>query len=261
MSAAPDTLLIRDWIEARKLWDYLQVIRHLRAAIIMPTHLHAALEEKEVALLLDAAKRYVLWRNFYRNERGPVFTHGTTAVYFSDQRHERRTCRYILLNTCREGITVDPLAWPFSTHRDAVGLAWPVVRQPERDAERFHRWVSSDPSADRDGTPLPVIPTPEQLARVTVSEVRAAVSSLTRTTSSRLSQRGPARTLLIRACRHLTPLSAKIIARDLGVHPATVRRAAIGRVDRGIEMVSRVLGDPRFPLLTDADLPWLPLPR
>ena len=90
-----------------------------------------------------------------------------------------------------------------------------------------------------------------------MEEIRAAVSALTRTPAPMFSKRGAARTLLLRSCRLLTRISTRRIAEAVGVHPMTVRRAGHEPMDPGVRMVARVLGDPRFTMLTADELPWL----
>jgi len=113
-----------------------------------------------------------------------------------DEKHLRRTIRYVHLNPDRSHLVGDPLSWPWSTHRDATGLAmFPVI---ERDAfpARFHAYVSGDPTVNVDGTELPVT----QLDRdATWDEVHDTVCSLGRLDPEDLLVRGPARIVLVKA--------------------------------------------------------------
>jgi hypothetical protein len=257
MQAAPGTLLVRDWIEARALWDRLCRIERLRAAVVMPTHDHALVPKDQVSRVKEAARGYALWRNRHRGESGQVWGHGAEGVRVGNEKHVQRAIRYLHMNPCREGLVTDPLAWPFSTHRDMLGLAWPAARLPVADAEAFHRWVSADPTVSVSGTSLPRPPAPERLGSVSLAQILAAVSAVTRTPEPELTSRGPARTLVIRSCRLLTRMSQDRIAQAMGVGRGTVHRAG-GRPDVAVKLVARVLDDPRFALLTDTDLPWLP---
>ena len=94
-----------------------------------------------------------------------------------DATKARRTVRYVHLNPCRAHLAVDPLAWPFSTHRDRLGCAARPVLPQARDPEAFHRYVSSDPSVDPTGTPLPA----RALATRDLDRLAEAVSSAART--------------------------------------------------------------------------------
>jgi REP element-mobilizing transposase RayT len=251
--ATPGTLLFVTVDEARALWDRVTAAVRFVALALMPDHLHAQLVElADMARLAVALRGYALWRNSARGQSGPVWDHRSRPTPIAGRRHVERTIRYIHLNPCRERLVADPLAWPFSTHRDAVGLALPPVRPPARDPERFHAWVSGDPDVAPNGTPLP--DGARGLAeRASLSDVLAAVSALTRSSEDRVRGRSPERRLFVTSARELARASTSEIADFLGVHAATVRRVPAGP-DPRIGMVARVLGDRRFPPLRSGDL-------
>lgn len=258
MQAASGTLLIRDWVEARALWDRLVAIEGLRALVLMPTHDHVIVPPHQAFRVKEASRSFAMWRNHHRGEYGKVWRHGARPVPIEGDDHLTRAIRYFMLNPCRAQLVADPLAWPFSTHRDMLGLAWPAARRPVSDPDGFHGYVSADKAVDPHGTPLPVSPEPWRIERASLQEVRAAISSLTRTPTSLLTRRGSIRTLLLRAARVLTGLPVRHIAEAYGVHASTVSRAASPRRDDPrVALVARVLTDPRFGPLTDDDLPWL----
>jgi hypothetical protein len=251
--ATPGTLLFRTWAEARELWLRLVAGPRFRALVLMPDHIHVQLSDPEqLASLAVALRSYARWRNEARGERGPVWEHRAAPTPIRGREHLERTTRYIHLNPCRRKLASDPLAWPFSTHRDAVGLAWPAVRRPVADPERFHAWVSADPSVAVSGSSLPRA-ADHGSRRWTLTELAAAVSALTRSPASALRERGPARSMLLcAACRSSTASEAEIAA-YLDVDRRTVRRSAARR-DPRIPLVERVAGDPRFRVLGDGDL-------
>lgn len=87
-------------------------------------------------------------------------------------------------------------------------------------------------------------------------QVLAAVSAVTRTPLAGLRVRGRARTLYFQAARALCPTaSAARIGAEVDADPNTVLQAAARR-GPGVDVVARVLGDPRFPLLHDGRLSW-----
>lgn len=248
--AVKGTLLFHDWAEARVLWDQLTQRVRLHALVLIPDHVHAQLLESALRDLATAPRAYALLRNHARGERGPVWEHGAHPTPIRGDRHVERTRRYIHLNPCRRELVLDPLAWPFSTHRDVVGLAIPAACRAVPNPERWHAYVSSDPSVRVAGTSLPA----RRAERpATLLEVHAAVSSLTRTPASEVTRRPAARDLLIRAARALTTASSVEIAALAGVHPTTVTRHASCN-DGLVELVERVLGDTRFASLGDGDL-------
>jgi hypothetical protein len=253
------TLLFRSWPEALALWLQLTTRLRFAALALMPDHIHAVLAGlAELAPLAVALRAYALQRNRARGVAGPVFEHEARPRPITDRKHLLRTRRYIHLNPCRDGLVGDPLAWPFSTHRDAVGLCLDPVLAPASDPERFHAWVSADSAAHVAGTRFPAGSAAGDQRPATLDQVVAAVSALTRTPSDRLLVRGRSRDLLIRAARALTEAAPAEIADRLGVHAATVRRHE-STLDPSVRLVARVVGDPRFPLLHDRDLRKEPL--
>lgn len=158
--AAPGTLLIRTHAEAAALWaDIVHAFPEIIALCLMPNHFHLVLAHADAAdRQTDAMRAFAQWRNHARDERAPVWTFPHPEPEpLADEQKERRNVRYTHLNPCRAHIVADPLAWPWSTHRDAVGLAaWPVI-PTRRDTVGFHHYVSADESTSVDGTPLPGI--------------------------------------------------------------------------------------------------------
>lgn len=247
---ADGRLLFRTWPEAARLWSVLwTAVPDGVAATLMPDHLHLVAPADVRAALAQALAGYGRWRNHTRGESGPVIEPLPAAEALVDRDKLRRTVRYVHLNPCRAQLVRDPLAWPFSTHRDAVGLACPPVVRPRPDPAGFHAYVSGDPSVDVGGTPLP------DYTRSTADPeaVLRAVSALWRAPRSALARRGPARTAFLRASRALCPTAGpEVVAALAGTSRSAVFRAAHGDVD--LEPIRRALGDDRFAALGDGDL-------
>lgn len=260
--AQPGTLLFRTHREARRLFDaLLAAFPDAEALCLLPDHVHALPNTPDAGRLGRVMSGFARWRNADRGHTGPVWTPAPPPELLPDEKHERRTVRYVHLNPCRAHLVTDPLAWPWSTHRDAVGLAVPRLREPERDPFRFHRYVSGDPSSAVEGTPLPE----GQWGTCRWEEVRDAVAGVCRVSLAALRERGPARTLAIRAARVLDALDAERVAAELGMSPSAVYRAAVGvppRPDLAREpsllACVRAVGDPRFYALPEGDLRTLP---
>ena len=249
--ALPGTLLFHDWTEARALWDRLLALGPPEALVLMPDHVHAVLARTEPGAWGAILSAYARWRHRRRGETGPAWRPAPPPREIPDRQHLDRTIRYVLLNPCRAHLAADPLAWPFSTHRDCVGFAVPAARPVARDTARFHAWVSADPSVAVTGTPLPAgaAAGPEAVLR--------AVSAVTRTPRAGLGAPGLARDLAVRSLADLCGLSDRAIARQLPVSHATVSRTP--PVDgRSVALVLQVSGDPRFPALDDVDLGRVP---
>lgn len=253
LCAAPGTLLFRTHAEARALW--LRITRRVNctALTLMPQHVHLeTASEDALENVRCGARAYALWRNYVRGEAGPVWAEISWTIIRTIE-HARRTRRYIHLNPCRDGLVADPMAYAWSTHRDALGLAIPLFCRVAPDPATFHEFVSSDPSVRVDGTSLPAPRGLDPHARPSLAAVFAAVSALTRTTAAGLRERSPARSLLVRSARALTAATSAEIG-DLARIDATTVRHASRRIDARIALVLRVADDPRFALLEDGDL-------
>lgn len=133
-------LALRDWLEYRALWlAIVTAVPGLSALVLMPDHLHA-MHTRDVRLELACALAgFARWRNARLGLGGPLWEPLPAAEALVDEQKRRRSLRYVHLNPTRAGLVTDPLAWPFSTHRDAVGLALAPVRDRIRDPHRFHR--------------------------------------------------------------------------------------------------------------------------
>jgi len=186
-SARRDGLLFTDASEGARLWQsVVAAAPGLQALVLMPDHLHLLHPHDVRHRLADALGRYARWRNHRRGLRGPLFERLPPASLVVGARKQRRTVRYLHLNPCRGGLVDDPLAWPWSTHRDRVGLSLDLAVAQARQPRRFHRYVSGDPSVHPEGTDLPtptgVPPSP--------TRVRAVVASLARVPVSEVQRRG-----------------------------------------------------------------------
>ncbi len=245
-------LLFRDWREAGVAWRaVLRACPGLTALVLMPNHLHL-LHDSDVRLRLAAAlSGYTRWRDHHRGRPGPRMAPLPPAEPLDSRQKVQRNVRYTHLNPCRAGLCRDPLAWPFSTHRDAPGLAARPVVDAHRDPAWLHEYVSSDPTVHVQGTPLPV----EHVQVADPVQVLHAVSAACRTPLSELRRQGPARRLYLRAARTLTPASLRDLARVVGAGHQSALRAGVG-LDRDVRLVSRLLDDPRFGPLGDEPEPW-----
>ncbi len=254
--SVPPGWLIHDWREALELWTRLLALGPAKAIAIMPDHVHHAARSIDPDAWHGVMSGYARWRNHHRDEPGRrVWLPSPPPEEIKGAKHLQRTVRYVHLNPCRDKLAPDPLAWPFTTHLDAVGLAVPGVLPRHRDPPWFHAYVSGDPSVRTEGTDLPY--GRHGMAPPTVTEVEAAVSALTRTPLDDLRTRGPARTLFIQALLSLTTLTKSAIAAEIGVSHSTVVRAS-EIPSPTLAVIERVLGDTRFEPLYDGDLTWQP---
>lgn len=250
------TALFDTWAEARVLWDTITAHARPEMLLLMPDHVHVMTASPvTVRGVRTAMNAFAQWRNQSRGERGRVWRHREAVKTLRGGTHLQRSERYTYLNPCRDKLARDPLSWPFSSYRDAVGFALPAMRAAVADPVSLHAYISADRTTSFTGSELPVRRIDDLL--VTLSEVLAATSSLTRTPVSLMGRPGPARQLFLRAARELTHASSHEIGAAVGLSETRVRTGWGVRVP-GVELVARVIGDPRFGPLEDGILNEIP---
>lgn len=251
-------LLFRTHAEASALFCRLATaFPDSEAASLMPDHVHIVVREEDRGRLTILMGAYARWRNAHRGEAGPVWVAHPPPQPIPDQKHLRRTIRYVHLNPCRDGLVDDPLSWAWSTHRDAVGFAAAPIRPPEREPERFHRWVSGDPSTRVEGTDL----YQGTSGRVSWAEVALAVSAICRVPLSALRRRGLARSLAVRTALLHDLNDIGEIADQVGMTRAGIYLQAKKVPPRlhlhrepALRACFQAVGDPRIEELHEGDL-------
>ncbi len=238
------------WVTAREgfvLWSLLLSRVPILALVVQPDHVHVVVDSpRRVPLVREALRAYALWRNHHRGETGPVFDHRPEFVVVRGGRsHRLRTMRYVALNPCRAGLAADPLAWPFSTYRDMLGLALDPARPRVPDPASFHAFVSADPSVRATGTELPppaaAVPVPACL-----DDVLRAVAGLFRVPRADLARCLRHRAVAVAAARHLSFASRNEIAETLGISTRTVSRLRSAAAPGELALVRRATGDRRI---------------
>ncbi|MFH1469967.1 MAG: hypothetical protein ABIO70_36620 [Pseudomonadota bacterium] len=250
--AFPPDYLFTDWREARQLWDRLLALGPPRALMLMPDHVHLIIRELDQAAWVHFMRGYACWRNHHRDESGRrVWLPTDPPQRIESSKHLSRTLRYVALNPCRDQLVADPLAWAFSSYRDAVGFGVPPVVPVERDPGQHHAYVSGDPTVRVEGTDLPC--GLRGLRTASVAQVTEAVSALTRTPVEDLRRRGQARGLLVQGLLAFCGMPARAVAREVGLSHTAVLKLPL--LPSGVhDRLERVLGDPRFSGLYAHDL-------
>jgi hypothetical protein len=246
------TRLFHDWGEAAALWSRITTgVPGVRALVLMPDHLHLDQTSPDGAALGRALRSFARWRNAHRGEAGPVFRRRPAPRALAGRQHVRRNLRYIHLNPCRAGLVRCPLAWPFSTHRDALGLTLSPARERVGEPERFHAYVSADPTCGVVGTALPAHPAGGETS---LDAVAGAVSELLRVPLPWLCRRGAPRRVFISVARAVTSASTREIAAFAGLDGSGAGVARVPAASPTVaRLVSRVAADPRFPGLVERD--------
>ncbi len=249
--AVHNTRLFADWEEASALW--LRIVLRgpgLRGLVLMPNHLHLDSTSGDPKPLDLALRAFALWRNHHRGEAGAVWAARPAPEALSGPKHIRRNLRYLHLNPCRARLVACPAAWPFSTHRDCLGLAAAPARPRVSDPFAFHAYVSGDPSCAVEGTPYPSARLAED--RIPLGRIAAAVSEYLRRPLSEVYAPGKARRTFLAAARSLTDWSGAAIADHAGCSRALVSRTRPLET-RAASAIARMAADDRFWGLRDQD--------
>lgn len=252
--SVPGTLLIHSWREGVVLFRLLLERAPGADLVVMPDHFHLLTEHEIV--LAGAMSAYARWRNHARGTHGAVWEAAPAPSEPGDPKKQRRTLRYVFLNPCRAQLVTDPLAWPMSTYRDAIGIAVPAVRARVADPARLHGYVSRDDTVFA-GSLLPFGNGAVLTGDAGLRAVEAAVSEVARVPFAALRARGPARALLVAAARKLVDVPVAQVAAFVGADDRTVRRLRHAST-ADVRLVERLILDPRFPGLPDGDLRRMP---
>ena len=198
------------------------------AACLMPDHVHLLVEAAD----RDEARRTLsrcLAGLARRTGRGRAWQRVPDPVPIRDARHLARQVRYVHLNPCRAGLVDDPLCWPWSTHRGAVGAEldpWvsparlsALLRHREAGFARWlHDYVSGDPSVHPTGTPFPEPAAPASVPVVSLADIAAAARAA-------MPRRAPLRNqIFVQLALHQGWRDAQLIAKAGGLGVEQVRR-------------------------------------
>ena len=99
------------------------------AYCLMTTHYHLLVQLPEDGLSagMQALNGEYARRTNYRHRRvGHLFQNRFYSDWITSEEHLYGAIRYIALNPVRAGICPDPADWPWSSHRAAAGLEFPI---------------------------------------------------------------------------------------------------------------------------------------
>ena len=238
-------------------WVWSHVREAFPAAVacsLMPDHLHLVAPAED-----EAAARAKLAR-VLRHVGRRFGAHGFDAVEAFPIRTRKilaRTIRYVVRNPCNDGLTDDPLAWPWSTHRDVVGaIADPWVdtgrladtlAQPHRGfARAHHTYVSRDATKTPEGTPFPAPAVPTELPRHGLPDLARATASALRTNPTKIQTRGPTRHLFIHLAKTTGWTDPRPLAEACQANRTTIWRLTQTPPPPALNAALLCLGDPRL---------------
>lgn len=234
----PGALFFVDHRDAARFWALLgRELVGLHAALLLPDRVQVLAPHADLASrLVRAVRRY----GGLRRHRGAL---PDAPPQVRGEASPGEAARALILGPVRLGLVTDPLAWPWSTHRDACGLAAPPVRPPVTDPVRHHRRLVQ-------GVVNSELPSGRPLDPDAVDAAVAAVFRVVDLPRTGRGGRVRAR-LLAEAGLDLTGVAARL---GRGVGEARAALAATVDDDPAIEAARRVAGDPRFPVLPSGDL-------
>lgn len=99
--------------------------RHrVHAFCLMTNHIHLVVQVADVPLsriMQNISFRYTRWANWRQDKSGHLFQGRYKAILVDADTYLLELVRYLHLNPVRAGITTDPLAYPWSSHRAYCG--------------------------------------------------------------------------------------------------------------------------------------------
>jgi len=217
------------------LWRGLQSrFDRVQACVFMPNHLHLVGEfaDPELARSLWVAELGAFTKRCLPGQR--VWDPTGAPELLSTPLHVMRQIRYVHLNPCRARLAADPLEWEWSTHRDALGAAFPFWVDPAQLAglmqrnlsafpREFHSYVSGDPSVRVAGTALPVAADLAQIVSA-LPLIERAVLQAGRLPEHSLKQKGSiARRLCLCFAEQLGGRDQATLAAWLGISDRSLR--------------------------------------
>ena len=193
--------LTADIERSRWLWSHLRrAFPNVLAAAVTPDRIHVVAQYISAADASHRLNRLVgqLARRFQLGHQVGRVAHAHDVVGDIAQ-----TVRTVLLVPVAAGLASDPLEWPWSTHRDAVGatvVPWITLdslrpRLAFEDVRQFHRFVTAKLP---DGpTPFPTPEPPTALPSVSLADIAHAAASATRNQLDAIKKPGPTRQLFV----------------------------------------------------------------
>ena len=227
-------------------------------ALLMPTHLHLICPLLECRTTSRRLARLLGHHTRKFNGRDGGWRPLEEPEAIRTPRILQRSVRYVALNPCRDNHVPDPLMWDWSTYRDVMGAVVDPWVTDERLArmlrwrvkgfrDRFHAYVTKDPSVDLRGTPPPRPAPDSSTTQFPIADLVEAASVATRSPPEAVGRRGVTRDLFLHLARLQGWKDRRLLEKVAGIHRATLKRTYARPLDPGILNAGRLcLGDPRL---------------
>jgi hypothetical protein len=241
------------------LWPKLrEAFPSALGAVLMPDHLHLVVPGADPVAARVALARVL--GNCGR-ARGLVskvaWVPSESPTMFGGVEKLARNLRYVALNPVRAGLVEDPLAWPWSTHRDLHGAVtdpWVTPSRlgaalgwsPSRVSRRWHAYVSLDGGRPASPAPVAFEPRPGRpTGEPPLAWIAAAAASATRSQVTHIRARGRTRALFLALARS-TGWWPAVVAERCGVTTRAAQRAWRRRPPPSLAPGLLCLGDARL---------------
>ena len=244
---------------AEWFWDHLrQVFPEALFALLMPTHLHLICPMREGGATLRSLARLLGHHTRKFNGRDGGWRPLEEPAAIRTPRILERSVRYVALNPCRDNEVPDPLMWEWSTYRDVMGAVvdpWITDKRLARMLrwrikgfrDRFHAYVSKDPSVDLRGTPPPRPALDSTTTQFPIAELVVAASVASRKHPEAVRHRGVTRDVFLHLARLQGWKDRRLLEQVADISRATLLRIHARPLDPGILYAGRLcLGDPRL---------------
>jgi hypothetical protein len=235
-ATARSGLFFETWEEAERLW----------ARLSFPGTLALCMLPDRVELIADESCAKPLARALLLHTRSLDRPQVSSDVCSRALTQLRPGLLALYAAPCRRALVHDPLAWTWSSYREALGLV-PGGRA-DIDPEDLHHDTCRTAG-------LHTTPAPQGLSFPSIEQVRDAVSAATRTPIGRMHRPGAHRALWICASRALTQTSEAERMVATGAGPLAMLQATAEPA--ALRQIAALVGDPRFPGLGSGKGPWL----
>jgi hypothetical protein len=248
-----------DFETSRRTWESLmKTFPKMIGAILMPNHGHFILpqEKKDTSTFHQLCG--ILGQISKEKKILGYWQPIPSPSVIPDKHHLKRQLRYVALNPCRKGLCRDPLEWYWSTYRELFGATVHRINNSQAlenalgDAQpdfldRFHSYVSGDPSVAVYGTPPPTPDHPQTYAYKAIDEILAASAAALRVLPSTVKERGALRALFIHlAYQHGWRFRTSLLAEICGISPRAVRFILKRPIPKGVDAAHLCLSDARL---------------